>query len=139
MSESQAQIEKEIEKVKATLASLGRLRPGTLSKQTRARGDRYFQITFSQKGKARCEYVRPDYEPTIREEVQTYRQLRELVRQWIDLELELSRIRQVAHAAGRQETKPAETVRQPGARRAGPAGPPAPETGPEPPSEDSPH
>ena len=139
MRKNQAQIEKEIEKVKADLAGLGRLRPGSLSKQTRARGDRYFQITFSQKGKSRCDYVRPDYEPVIREEVQTYRRLRELVRQWIDLELELSRIRQLAHAAESQEVRPRKTPRKPRERGKAPTSRPGRDDEQEPGTDSSPH
>ena len=70
------------------------MRPGSLSRQARARGGGYFQISYSRAGKLRCDYVRPDYEPVVRAEIQTYRRYKELTRLWVDLELELSRHRQ---------------------------------------------
>ncbi|MBN2451920.1 MAG: hypothetical protein JXR77_16150 [Lentisphaeria bacterium] len=66
--------------MKAELAVLGRMRPGSLSKQSRARGSGYFQITYSRTGKLHRDHVRPDYEPVVRTEIQTYRRYRELTR-----------------------------------------------------------
>ena len=43
--------------------------------------------------------MRPDYETVVRAEIETYRRYRELTRLWIDLELELSRLKQ-RRAAG---------------------------------------
>jgi hypothetical protein len=96
MNTKQRQLEDRIETVKMALAALGRLRPGSLSKQARARGSGYFQITYALRGKMRCEYVRVDYEPVIRAEIETYRRYRQLLRQWIELELKLSRLKQKA-------------------------------------------
>ena len=101
MDRKQQQLQDSIAEIKAELTALGRLRPGSLSKQARARGSSYFQITCTHKGRTRCEYVRADYEPVIREEIQTYRRYRDLTRQWVAMELELSRLRQ-NQAAGRQ-------------------------------------
>jgi hypothetical protein len=84
---------------------MGRLRPGSLSKQARARGSGYFQITYALRGKMRCEYVRADYEPVIRAEIETYRRYRKLHRQWIELELKLSRLKQKAAARTPEQRK----------------------------------
>jgi len=101
MDRKQEQTEARIAELKAELTALGRLRPGSLSRQARARGGGYFQVSYSRAGKLHCDYVRPDYEPVVRAEIQTYRRYRELARLWVDLELELSRHRQRL-AAGQQ-------------------------------------
>jgi len=101
MDRKQEQTEARIAELKAELTALGRMRPGSLSRQARARGGGYFQVSYSRAGKLHCDYVRPDYEPVVRAEIQTYRRYRELTRLWGDLELELSRHRQRL-AAGRQ-------------------------------------
>ena len=85
--------------MKAELVSLGRMRPGSLSRQARARGSAYCQVSYSRDGKLHCDTVRPDYETVVRAEIETYRRYRELTRLWIDLELELSRLKQ-RRAAG---------------------------------------
>jgi len=95
----QQQLEDRIADVKAELVSLGRMRPGSLSRQARSRGGTYCQVSYSRAGKLHCDYVRPDYEPVVRAEIETYRRYRELTRLWIDLELELSRLKQ-RRAAG---------------------------------------
>jgi len=101
MDKKQEQTEARIAELKAELTALGRMRPGSLSRQARARGGGYFQVSYSRAGKLHCDYVRPDYEPVVRAEIQTYRRYRELARLWVDLELELSRHRQRL-AAGQQ-------------------------------------
>ena len=94
MDQKQQRLETRIAELKAELTALGRMRPGSLSRQARTRGSGYFQVSYSRAGKPHSDYVRPDYEPVIRAEIQTYRRYRELTRQWVDLELELSRLRQ---------------------------------------------
>lgn len=108
MAKKQAQLAENIENIKAALNALGRFRPGSLSKQRRARGNGYFQLTYAHQGKVRCQYVRPDYEPVIRRETQTYRRFRELTRRWVALELQLSRLKQQATAA-QADSQPAAT------------------------------
>ena len=101
MDRKQQHIEERIAELKAELTALGRMRPGSLSKQARKRGGGYFQVSYSRAGRLHCDYVRPDYEPVVRAEIQTYRRYRELTRLWVDLELELSRHMQRL-AAGEQ-------------------------------------
>jgi hypothetical protein len=101
MDKKQQHVEARIAELKAELTALGRMRPGSLSKQARTRGGGYFQVSYSRAGRLHCDYVRPDYEPVVRAEIQTYRRYRELTRLWVDLELELSMHRQRL-AAGEQ-------------------------------------
>lgn len=95
MQKNQQTIEAEINKIKHELMSMGSMRPGSLSRQPRARGGEYYQLSYSHRGKGRTEYVRAEYEPVIRKEIETYRRFRDLIRQWVDLALELARLKQM--------------------------------------------
>jgi hypothetical protein len=77
MDKKQQHAEARIAELKAELTALGRMRPGSLSKQARTRGSGYFQVSYSRAGSLHCDYVRPDYEPVVRAEIQTYRRYRE--------------------------------------------------------------
>ena len=88
----QQQIEANIKKAKAAINDLGRMRPGSLSHQARARGQQYCQLSFSHNGKGHTEYVRPDHVAQVERELRNYRQFRELMKEWIGLEIELSKI-----------------------------------------------
>ena len=46
--------------MKAELVSVGRMRPGSLSRQARSRGGSYCQVSYSRAGKLHCDTVRPD-------------------------------------------------------------------------------
>ena len=88
--------ELKIEAMVARLATLGAMRPGTLSVQYRNPGERktpFRQISYTRKGKSRSEYVRPESLAAIRKEIATYKTFRRLVEEIIDRSLETSRLR----------------------------------------------
>jgi hypothetical protein len=89
----QQQIEANIKKNKAAITGLGRMRPGSLSHQARARGQQYCQLSFSHDGKGHTEYVRPEHVAQVERELSTYRRFRELLREWIGQEIELSKLK----------------------------------------------
>jgi hypothetical protein len=93
MSRSQAQIESEIEKVKKSLSGLGRMHPGSSSRQRRSRGEEYWQLSYSHAGKGHTAYVRPADVARVRRELKNYRKFRELTSRWIALEIEYARLR----------------------------------------------
>jgi hypothetical protein len=93
MSAGQTELEAEIAAIKVRLAKLGRLHPGSLSAQKRARGGEYHQLSYSYLGKGHTRYVRPDEVPALERELENYRRFRELASQWLQLEIELSRLR----------------------------------------------
>ena len=88
----QQRIEAKIEKTKAAITGLGRMRPGSLSHQARARGQHYCQLSFSHNGKGHTEYVRPDHVAQVERELRNYRSFRELMQEWIGQEIELSKL-----------------------------------------------
>jgi hypothetical protein len=93
MSRSQAQIESEIGRIKKSLSELGRMHPGSLSLQKRARGEEYWQLSYSHAGRGHTRYIRPADVTRVRRELATYQKFRELASRWIALEIELARLR----------------------------------------------
>jgi len=103
----EAQLERQIEKVKRDLAALGDLRPGSLSTQynvcgtpdCRCKADPpkkhgpYYQISFSRKGKSSSKFVKKEDLPAICKQLKNYERLKELMDRWIDLATELSNLR----------------------------------------------
>ncbi|MHB1743465.1 MAG: DUF6788 family protein [Acidobacteriaceae bacterium] len=106
-AKQEAQIERQIEKVKRDLAALGDLRPGSLSTQYNVCGSPgcrckatppekhgpYYQISFSRKGKSSTKFVRKEDLPAIRKQLKNYENMKMLVDRWIDLATELSNLR----------------------------------------------
>ena len=92
MSASQTELEAEIAALKVRLAGLGRMHPGSLSVQKRARGGEYHQLSYSYLGKGHTRYVRPDEVAALEEQLANYRRYRELTARWLQLEIELSRL-----------------------------------------------
>lgn len=93
MSDSQARIEAEIDRIKKSLAQLGRMHPGSLSSQKRARGGEYHQLSYSHGGRGYTKYVRPEDVPKVRQELGNYRRFRELTSKWVQLEIELAKLK----------------------------------------------
>ena len=95
-SHNLALIEKEIRGLQHRLASLGDMRPGTLSIQYRdpaARKTPFNQISYTYQGRSRSEYVRPENLDTVRREITAYKQFKALCSQIVDLSIQASRIR----------------------------------------------
>jgi hypothetical protein len=103
----EAEIERQVEKVKRELSALGDLRPGNLSTQynaCRSPGCRckatppkkhgpYNQVSFSRKGKSSTKFIRKEDLPAIRKQLKNYEKLKTLMDRWIDLATELSNLR----------------------------------------------
>ena len=102
MSRRQTTIEAEIAKTKKALRELGRMHPGSLSKQKRSRGGEYYQLSYSHRGKGHTMYVRPEDVPDVKRELKNYRTFRNLIRRWIELEIELAKLRRSNSSGGRQ-------------------------------------
>jgi hypothetical protein len=94
-------------KIKQRIAALGDLRPGIVSQQYNVCGNAgcrckatppikhgpYYQLSFTWKGKSSTRFVRVEELPQVEKQLDTYRQLRELVDEWISLAAELSDLR----------------------------------------------
>ena len=100
-------LERRIERTKEKLASLGELRPGSLSEQYNVCGRAgcrckasppikhgpYHQLSFTRKGKSSTRFVRRAELTAVKEQMRNYEKLRKLVDQWIKLGTELSNLK----------------------------------------------
>ena len=106
---SEAEIATRIERIKADLAHLGDLRPGTLSMHynvcgtpnCRCKADPpqkhgpYYHLSYTRHGKSRSEAVHPEHLDQVRAQTSNYQKLQALLDQWIDASIELDRLRRV--------------------------------------------
>ncbi len=100
-------MEAHVRRVKEEIVSLGRLRPGSLSKQYNVCGKTdcrcketppkkhgpYYQLSFTRRGKSTTRFVRRGYVTAIKEELRNYKRLKKLIDKWIELEMRLSQLR----------------------------------------------
>ena len=104
---TEAQLTDRIQRIKTALLALGDLRPGALSEQyntcrtpgCRCKADPpqrhgpYHQLSYSHRGKSRTENIRPEDIGQVTSQIANYRQLRDLIDQWIDAAIALDRLR----------------------------------------------
>src|SRR5437867_3718538 len=107
MAVSAESLEKRIQIIKQQISKLGDLRPGALSKQYNICGNPncrckaippvkhgpYYQISFTRHGKSSSQFVREEDLDEVQQQLENYRQLRQLVDEWITLSAELSSLR----------------------------------------------
>ena len=103
MARSRRQIEAQIESIKEELSSLGRLHPGSMSKQytvcgkagcgcadsPRKRHGPYYQLSFTRGGKSTTRFVRKHQVTAMKQRLRTYKRLMSLVERWVKLEMQL--------------------------------------------------
>jgi hypothetical protein len=96
MSEKRIQqIERRIERIKAALTRVGPMRPGSLTRQYKDRKNKtggYWQISYTRQMKSRTEYVREEWVPEIRRQINNHKRFKKLIDQWIDLDIERSKL-----------------------------------------------
>lgn len=100
-------LERRIERTKEKLASLGELRPGSLSEQynvcgtpaCRCKADPpqrhgpYYQLGWTRNGKSTTRFVRRSELVAVRRQLKNYAGLQSLVEEWIDLSIELCELK----------------------------------------------
>ena len=83
----------QIERIKAELTALGDMRPGSLSVQSRSWGGKYSQLSYTHRGKGHTEYVRSERLEQVQRQVANYRRFRELTKEWVDLAIEMCKLK----------------------------------------------
>jgi hypothetical protein len=89
------QIERRIARIKEALTRVGPMRPGSLSRQYKDRKNKtgaYWQISYTRQMKSRTEYVREEWVPEIRRQIANHKRFKKLIDQWIDLDIERSKL-----------------------------------------------
>lgn len=90
-----AQIDKRIGKIKAELAAIGEMRPGSLTRQYKAPGSgsgAYYQLSFTLDMKSRTDYIPRDRVKDVRRQVGNYKRFKSLSAQWVALSIEQCRL-----------------------------------------------
>jgi hypothetical protein len=90
-----AQIDRRIEKIKAELAGMGEMRPGSLTRQYKAPetgSGPYYQLSYTRDMKSRTEYIRRECVSDIRLQIRSYKRFKKLCAEWIALSIEHSRL-----------------------------------------------
>jgi hypothetical protein len=103
-------LQRKIERVKKDLCELGDLRPGKLSEQFNVCGKSscrckdidnpqkhgpYQQISYTHRGKSKTEFVKKENLKDVKLQLENYVKLKELTNEWVDLALELARMKKL--------------------------------------------
>lgn len=82
-----------IKAIKSDLNKIGNMRPGSVTKQLRKRGDKEWscwQISYTLNGVSRTEYVRVEFLEQIKSEVNEYKRFKKLNEKLVELCVALS-------------------------------------------------
>jgi hypothetical protein len=91
-----AQIERRIEAIKAKLAVIDEMRPGSLSRQYKDPANKsgaYYQLSYTRDMKSRTEYIARDALSDVRRQIDNYKRFKALTEEWVDLSIERSRLK----------------------------------------------
>src|SRR5258708_2839547 len=108
-------IELRIQQIKTQLATLGDMRPGSLSQQYNVCGKPgcrckdpvhpqrhgpYYQLSWVHQGKSTTQFIRRPWVPQVKAQLATFKKFRRLTEQWIALALRLAQIKLKAASRG---------------------------------------
>ena len=100
------QIERKVVRIKEAIVEIGPMRPGSLTRQYRDPENgtgAYWQISYTRGMKGRSEYIRREWVAEVRKQIGTHKRFRQLVDQWVDLNIEHSKLTmQIAKTKGRK-------------------------------------
>jgi len=106
LSAMKSNIQSRINEIKRELSDLGPLHPGSVSEQYNICGTPgchckdpknpqkhgpYYQLSYGWRGKSSTLFVRTDQVAAMREKTANYKRMQELVKEWVDLSMELER------------------------------------------------
>jgi hypothetical protein len=88
-------IRKRIDRIKAELAAIDDMRPGSLTRQYKdpaSRSGAYYQLSYTREMKSRTEYIARDCVREVRRQISNYKRFKALTEAWIALSIEQSRL-----------------------------------------------
>jgi hypothetical protein len=101
-------IERRIARIKSDLATIGEMRPGSLSQQYNVCGTPgcrckdpdnpkrhgpYYQLSYVHRNKSTSQFIRPEFLEETRAQVTEYRRFKKLIDEWVKLALEHARLK----------------------------------------------
>ena len=90
------QIRRRVHQIKAELAAIDDMRPGSLTRQykdPKNQSGAYYQLSYTRQMKSRTEYVARENVREVRHEIANYKRFKALSEEWIDLGIEHSRLK----------------------------------------------
>jgi hypothetical protein len=90
------QLERRIARIKAALAAIEEMRPGSLSRQYKDPENQtgaYYQLSYTREMKSRTEYVPRESVRGVRRQIANYKRFKALTAQWVALSIELCRLK----------------------------------------------
>ena len=89
------QIDQRIGKIKAELAALGEMRPGSLTCQYKdpdSGSGAYYQLSYTLDMKSRTDYIPRNWVKEVRRQVSHYKRFKSLSAEWVALSIERCRL-----------------------------------------------
>ncbi len=86
----QEELRNQIERLKQNIVTVGDMRPGSLSRQTRKWGKEYWQISYTHRGRGRTGYVSEANHEAVRGQTENHKKFKEWCAELVDLSLELA-------------------------------------------------
>ncbi|MGH7461857.1 MAG: DUF6788 family protein [Longimicrobiales bacterium] len=89
------QIKQRIDTIKAELAAIAEMRPGSLTRQykdPKHQSGAYYQLSYTRDMKSRTEYVPRERLREVRRQIGSYKRFRSLIEEWVQLSIEHCRL-----------------------------------------------
>ena len=90
------EIRKRIDRIKAELAAIDEMRPGSLTRQYKDpqnQSGAYYQLSYTRDMKSRTEYIARECLRDVRRQIGNYQRFKALTKEWIALSIEHSRLK----------------------------------------------
>jgi len=90
------EIAKRIARIKAELAAIDDMRPGSLTRQYKdpeRQSGAYYQLSYTREMRSRTEYIARDCLGEVRRQIGNYQRFKALTSEWIALSIEHSRLK----------------------------------------------
>ena len=90
------EIRERIAKIKAELAAIDEMRPGSLTRQYKDpenQSGAYYQLSYTRDGKSRTDYIAREHLRDARRQITNYKRFKTLSEEWIALSIEQSRLK----------------------------------------------
>lgn len=90
------EIQKRIQRIKAELAAIDEMRPGSLTRQYKdpaSQSGSYYQLSYTRDMQSRTEYIARDCLREVRRQIGNYKRFKALTGKWIALAIEHSRLK----------------------------------------------
>ena len=90
------EIRKRIDRIKAELAAIDEMRPGSLTRQYKDpqnQSGAYYQLSYTWDMKSRTDYIARECLRDVRRQISNYQRFKALTKEWIALSIEHSRLK----------------------------------------------